>query len=64
MFVTVAVHVTVLAPPRPAVLHWSMPDTGVLDVMVPAVGQTAEPVQLMIVTIVAKPVGESGVDAL
>lgn len=61
---TVEVHVTVLAPPRPAPLHWLTPVTGVVEVVVPDEGQTAEPVQLMSVTIVARPVGRSGVAAL
>jgi hypothetical protein len=57
LFVTVTVQVTVLAPPRPALLHWVITVTGVVDVVVPPVGQTADPVHMMLVTIVAKPVG-------
>jgi hypothetical protein len=60
--VTVAVHVTVLAPPRPALLHWVIPVTGLVDVVVPPVGQTAEPVQVIWVTTVAP--GPTGVGAL
>jgi hypothetical protein len=55
--VTVTVQVTVLAPPRPASLHWVITVTGVVEVVVAPVGQTAEPVHMMLVTIVAKPVG-------
>jgi hypothetical protein len=55
--VTVTVQVTVLAPPSPAALHWVITVTGVVEVVVPPVGQTADPVQLTDVTIVAKPVG-------
>jgi hypothetical protein len=60
--VTVAVHVIVLAPPRPALSHWVIPVTGLVDVVVPPVGQTAEPVQLTWVTIVAP--APTGVGAL
>ncbi|MGI8921243.1 MAG: hypothetical protein ACR2HD_06155 [Solirubrobacteraceae bacterium] len=38
--------------------------TGVVEVVVPPVGHTADPVQEMVVTIVAKPVGWAGVAAL
>ena len=38
--------------------------TGVVEVVVPPVGQTADPVQLISVTIVAKPVGLFGVAGL
>jgi hypothetical protein len=55
--VTVTVHVTVLAPPSPALLHWVITVTGVVEVLVPPVGQTADPVQLTVMTIVARPVG-------
>ena len=64
MLVTVAVHVTVLAPPSPAPLHWLTPVIGVVEVIVDPVGQSAEPVQLSVVTIVARPVGVAGVAAL
>jgi hypothetical protein len=61
LLVTVTLQVTVLAPPRPEPLHWSMLVTGVVDVVVPPVGQAddpvAEPVHWMVVTTVAKPVG-------
>jgi hypothetical protein len=64
LLVTVTVQVTVLAPPRPALLHWVITVTGVVEVVVPPVGQTADPVHMALVTIVAKPVGSSGVAAL
>jgi hypothetical protein len=57
LLVTVPVQVTVLAPPRPAVLHWVMLVTGVVDVVVPPVGHTADPVQCTVVTMTAAPVG-------
>jgi hypothetical protein len=41
-----------------------IPVTGTIEVVVPLVGQTAEPVHEMIVTMVAEPVGSSGVAAL
>lgn len=61
---TVASQVTVLAPPSPALLHWVTPVTGTADDVLPPVGQTADPVQAMIVTMVAEPVGSVGVAAL
>ena len=64
MLVTVTVHVTVLAPPRPALLHWVITVMGVVEVVVPPVGQMAEPVHEMVVTIVASPVGRPGVAGL
>ena len=64
MFVTVTVQVTVLAPPRPAPLHWVITVTGVVEVVVPPVGQTADPVHEIVVTIVARPVGSPGVAGL
>ncbi|MHB1534868.1 MAG: hypothetical protein ACYC1D_09730 [Acidimicrobiales bacterium] len=64
LLVTVTVHVTVLAPPSPDVLHWSMSVTGDGDVVVLPGGHAAEPVQEMVVTIVADPVGSVGVAAL
>ena len=64
MLVTVTVQVTVLAPPKPEVLHSVIEVTGEVEVVLPAVGQTAEPVQEMLVTIVARPVGCPGVAAL
>ena len=65
MLVTVAVQVTVLAPPRPEPLHWLMSVTGSVENVVPEPGtQMAEPVQLTVVTIVASPVGVAGVAAL
>ncbi|GAC1530497.1 MAG: hypothetical protein NVS3B12_05140 [Acidimicrobiales bacterium] len=60
----VAVQVTVLAPPRPAMLHSVTPVTGIVDVVVPPVGQPTEAVQVIIVTMVAKPVGVPGVAGL
>jgi len=62
--VTVTVQSTVLAPPSPALLHWLITVTGVVEVVVPPEGQIAEPVQLVVVTIVAKPVGLLGVAGL
>jgi hypothetical protein len=64
LFVTVTVQVTVLAPPRPELLHWLIVVTGVVDVVVPPVGQIAEPVHIVVVVIVARPVGVVGVAAL
>jgi hypothetical protein len=64
LLVTVTVQVTVLAPPRPALLHWVTTVIGVEEVVVFPVGQTADPVHEMVVTIVAKPVGLSGVPGL
>lgn len=65
---TVTVQFTVLAPLSPALLHCVMSVTGVVDVVVPPVGQAADPVadpvQEMVVTIVAVPVGILGVAAL
>ena len=61
---TVTVQVTVLAPPRPALLHWVMTVIGVVEVELPPVGQTAEPVHEIVVTIVASPVGRPGVAGL
>ena len=64
LLVTVAVHVTVLAPPSPAMLHWLIEVTGVVDdVDIPG-PQLAEPVQLSVVTIDAEPVGIAGVAGL
>jgi len=57
LLVTVAVHVTVLAAPRPVPLHWSICVTGVGEVVVVPDGQTADPVHWAVVTIVAMPVG-------
>ena len=58
---TVTSQVTVLAPPRPVPLHWSMFVTGVVDVVVLPVGHAddpvADPVHWTVVTIVARPVG-------
>lgn len=62
--VTVAVQVTVLAPPRPASSHWVIPVTGTAEVVVPLFGHDAEPVQEISVAIVADPVGSAGVAAL
>ena len=64
MFVIVTVQVTVLAPPSPALLHCVTTVIGVVEVVVEPVGQTAEPVQARVVTIVASPVGWPGVAAL
>ncbi len=64
LLTTVAVQVTVLAPPRPALLHWLTTVTGVVEVVVPPVGQTADPVHMIVVTIDAKPIGWLGVAAL
>jgi hypothetical protein len=64
LLVTVTVHVTVLAPPSPALLHWLITHTGWVDVVVPPSGHAADPVHMMLVTIVARPVGEPGVAAL
>jgi hypothetical protein len=46
LLVTVTVQVTVLAPPNPAVSHCVIPTTGTADVVVPLVGQTADPVHV------------------
>lgn len=64
LLVTVAVQVIVLAPPSPAPLHWPITVTGVDEVVVPPVGQCADPVHETDVTIVAKPVGVFGVAGL
>ncbi len=61
---TVAVHVTVLAPPRPASLHCDTPVTGVAELVVVPGGHTAPPVHWTVVTIVADPVGVLGVAGL
>ncbi len=61
---TVTVHVTVLAPPSPTLLHWLITVIGVVEVVVLPVGQTADPVHMISVTIVARPVGRSGVAGL
>ncbi len=61
---TEAVQVTVAAPPTPALLHWLITVTGVVEVVVPPVGQTADPVHMIVVTIVARPIGWLGVAAL
>ena len=61
---TVTSHVTVLAPPSPTMSHCVIPVTGTAELEVPPVGQTADPVHEMIVTMVAEPVGSSGVAAL
>jgi hypothetical protein len=62
--VTVAVQVTVLAPPRPEASHWVIPVTGSTEVVVPVVPHTTGAVQAMSVVIVADPVGSAGVAAL
>jgi hypothetical protein len=64
LLVTVAVHVTVLAPPSPEPLHWSISVIGVDEVVVPPVGHCADPVHEIVVTIVAEPVGVFGVAGL
>jgi hypothetical protein len=64
LLVTVAVQVTVLAPPRPEALHWVIPVTGSTEVVVPLVPHTTGAVQAMSVAIVADPVGSAGVAAL
>ncbi len=61
---TVTVQVTVLAPPRPALLHWLIVVTGVVEVVVPPVGHIADPVHVIVVAIIAKPVGLVGVAGL
>lgn len=58
------VQVTVLAPPRPAPLHWLTLVTGFVEVVVRPVGHSADPVHEIVVTIVAKPVGLFGVAGL
>ncbi|GAC1593053.1 MAG: hypothetical protein NVS3B21_13580 [Acidimicrobiales bacterium] len=45
-------------------LHCVTPVTGIVDVVVPPTGQPTDAVQLIVVTIVAKPVGVAGVAAL
>ncbi len=62
--VTVTVHVTVLAPPGPASLHWVMLVTGNIDVVVLPGGQAAEPVQETVMTMVADPFGWLGAAGL
>jgi len=64
LLVTVAVQVTVLAPPRPEALHWVIPVTGSTEVVVPVLPHTTGAVQAMSVVIVAWPVGSVGVAAL
>ena len=55
------VHVTVLAGPEPEWSHWLIVVTGVVEVVVPLGGQLteplADPVQLIVRSIVAEPVG-------
>ncbi len=56
-----------LAPPRPVLLHWVIWVTGVVEMVVPPVGQVVAmsvPVQEMVVTIVVEQVGVVGVAAL
>ena len=62
--VTVAVQVTVLAPPRPEMLHCVMLVTGVVELVVPPTAQMAAAGHETVVTIVAEPVGWLGVAAL
>jgi len=64
LFVTVAVQVTVLAPPRPEALHWVIPVTGFTELVVLEIPHTTGAVQAMSVVIVANPVGSAGVAAL
>lgn len=64
MLVTVAVQVTVLAPPRPEMLHCVMLVTGVVELVVPPTAQMAAAEHETVVTIVAEPVGWLGVAAL
>ena len=61
---TVTVQVTVLAPPRPALLHCVITVIGTSEVTVPPTGQTADPVHTIEVTTVARPVGVPGVAGL
>lgn len=64
MFVTVAVQVTVLAPPRPELLHCVILVTGVVELVVTPTGQFAAAGHERVVAIVAEPVGWLGVAAL
>lgn len=64
LLMTVTVQVTVLAPPRPASLHWLIVVTGVVEVVVPPTGHTAAPVHAIVVAIIAVPVGFVGVAGL
>jgi len=64
LLVTLAVQVTVLAPPSPEALHWVILVTGSTDVVVPEVAQITGAVQAMSVVIVARPVGSVGVAGL
>jgi hypothetical protein len=64
LFVTDAVQVTVLAPPRPEALHWVIPVTGFTELVVVEIPHTTGAVQAMSVVIVASPVGSAGVAAL
>lgn len=64
LFVTVAVQVTVLAPPRPEALHWVIPVTGFTELVALEIPHTTGAVQAMSVVIVANPVGSAGVAAL
>jgi hypothetical protein len=59
LFVTLTVHATVLAPPRPEASHWVILVTGSADVVVPGVVHTAGSAQVIV--IVASPVGSLGV---
>ena len=62
---TVTVQVTVLAPVLPASLHCVISVIGVVEVsVVSPFGQMAPPVHMMVVTIVAMPIGLSGVAGL